>query len=556
MDNITEPLNQVVLSLQEKYGIKSIKCDASDHGDFQISVTAIVKSKRGTCEEIINLVKLNDQFNGIFEFTIDETNNNYFANINFKRNYIMSKLDLLLSANKLYEQSNESVKVLFDYASPNIAKEMHIGHLRSMVIGDAIANLYKYLNYSVLRINHIGDFGLQIGYIINYIKKNNLEYRVIQSKTINLQKIYRLAKQQFEEDGEFERTSYETVKDLHLNNNQNLQDLWSCLRQISLDSYAQIFNLMNVKQDIIGESFYKKYISEFLEKIKDKTHLVEGRTIMKSDVEKVPFTLVKSDGAYTYDTTDLVALYFRTNYMQVNEIYYVVDSGQASHFTQLFKIGKELNLLNNVVAEHIDFGIMLGKDKKRIKSRSGDSPKLIDIIDLGVDETTKSFTERNLDDLAIMQITISSMKYADLSVNRKIDYVFNPVEMLQLKGNTYLYLSYSLVRCAHIIKAFDELTDYHPITDLNNYDYGLLNHIFKYPFILSSCVKTKFMSTMCKFLYDLANKSNVFYEKNKCIITKNSTYIVMTERLKIVRLVHKIFIEGFDILNLSIIDKI
>jgi arginyl-tRNA synthetase len=430
--------------------------------------------------------------------------------INFKLNkkILYQNIQHILELKSTITQTDNPSTILVDYSSPNVAKDMHVGHLRSTIIGDCLANVYEARGNRVLRINHIGDFGLQFGMIIQYIISEKLMKDLLENK-LSLQEVYTKAKKKFDSDDEFNKLSYaNTVKLQNYDNPKdeiptdpatedpsNVVTIWRAICDISRKSYQDIYDKLSVNLTECGESFYAKYIPAVIKELTDKklTIVSEGRLIVETPHGVL--TLIKSDGGYTYDTTDITALWYRLCVLKVNKIYYVVDSGQSTHFLQLFDVVTKMGWNTEKSIEHVNFGVVCGEDGKRMRSRSGDTLKLADLMQYSLEETKKVMVEKgkSIDEKTIQSIAYGSIKYADLSVQRISDYVFSFERMLSFKGNTLSYVMYARVRLMSVINKLRNspdhsistediikyISDHDPkkFDELNKSDYELIFHL-------------------------------------------------------------------------------
>jgi len=436
-------------------------------------------------------------------FTFEFTNNDKTTFLCFKitNEYLYDMLfDFLNTINFQFMPPN-SIKqtVLYDYSSPNLAKDMHVGHLRSTVIGDCLANISEFVGDNVLRINHLGDFGLPFGIIVEYIIKHNIQI----TESTSLQEIYTLSKKEFETDEHFKQNAYLRTSELQLQNNDTVVQIWKQIYDHSLKSYSAIYKLLNVSEmQILGESYYVKYINQVKDILLEKgcLELVDGgRLVVNLDSSKdiPPMTYIKSGEkgcAYTYDTTDIVALWYRVNEVSADKIYYVVDQGQSLHFKQLTNLSKIMKWNKHI--EHLGFGVITGIGGTRIASRDGNTPKLLDLVNDGIALTTQKFIEKNgtsvLTDKnqinTIVNIAIGSIKYYELSRCRTTSYQFNFDEMLRYDSNSFTYITYFLARCYSVVNNFIDKIGYHPqkvnYNELTICDIKLLKKISHFPSII------------------------------------------------------------------------
>lgn len=577
MDNIYQELHNFIKNVETKFGIRNIKIGESDISisDYCINITGIIKKTRQNAEQI--MVQLNEcltpDFKVMFDTFLTSTNSSYFYNLRFSHTYINLFLERDIKDSKnIFDVPKDDKTILIDYASPNVAKDMHVGHMRSTFIGDVLANVFEYLGKNVIRVNHIGDFGLQFGMIINYILTNKMNIDEISAD--GLQSIYTSAKKMFDGDecieitddhlpmdssNEFKKMSYHIIKDIHTNVDSPYIPLWEKIRNLSLGSYESIFNRLDIHQIVMGESFYKRFIPELLSEIhlKGISETKDGRITVGIDKSVPILTVVKSDGAYTYATTDLAAIKYRVNEQKADSIYYVVDTGQSSHFKQLFSVSKAMGYLDKTVAEHLNFGVVLGDDGLRIRSKNGDTPRLVHLLDECIEVTHKTFDERKkiISDEDCESIAVSSLRYANISICRTSDFIFSPVKMLSFKGDTYMYLLYAYVRCKQIIaKYIDCLHDEIEIKrGLEEGDYKLMYTILKFPCVIIEVFDTKMPHILATYTYKLVNAIQVHYNIRTLEFDKDNKMIsVNVDRLQIVKICEKLLTDIFKIIGLKL----
>jgi arginyl-tRNA synthetase len=545
--------------LVEQLNTKISKSILKDY-DFQIRIVQ---------DQNINNIITNQIIND--NFIIEISNNNKFINFKIKQD------NLLLILKKYSETktikhlipNKKSKKILYDYSSPNMAKDMHVGHMRSTIIGDCLANLSELLSDTVFRINHLGDCGLPFGMIIQHIIESNIE---INDNTI-LQELYTAARQKFDDksgisNSLFQNNSYINTQKLQMGD-EYVSNIWNKIYNLSLKQYQNVYSKLYISPnlEIKGESFYLQYIpivKELLEK-QNKLENNNGRLQVKIENSN-PLTFMKSEskgGAYTYDTTDIVALWYRSYMSNVDEIYYVVDSGQSEHFKLIFKVGYDMGWINNnVYAKHLDFGVITGDDGGRLKARNGQAPKLLDFINNAIDATKKNCNEF-MDISKIESIAIGSIKYYDLSKSRSVSYQFKFSDMLKSEGNSYIYVTYALARIYAIKKKAQEyyntnLEDNLKIdyNDMKPEDYNILRKIVLTPNVLLRAYNTKMPHYLCEFLFKLSESFHNNYTKLQCIQYShnehNEQYIVSINesRLMLYNMVGNIIEMIFGILGL------
>ncbi|KAL7674620.1 hypothetical protein ACOME3_000897 [Neoechinorhynchus agilis] len=476
------------------------------------------------------------------------------------------------------------LKIIIDYPSPNIAKDMHVGHLRSAVIGESLNRLFTKLGNTVIGLNHLGDWGTQFGMLITHLQE--MYGRDIASKPVSelpslddLVRIYREAKIRFDEEKDFHQRSLEAVVRLQSHQEHEIR-LWKLICDTSLRNFSTLFRDLGVNVVDRGESFYQPLMGPMVADLREKGILSNenGCFIMHTypdREDKVPLILVKSDGGYTYDTSDLTALKHRIIEEEADWILYVVDAGQAQHFDNVFRAARIAGWIDPELhrVEHVAFGVVLGENMKKLKTRSGEtvkkevknakccnpvfSPKFFtftslaqiaeknrfsivilgDLLETGLVRASMKVNDSNrfLDivgdksetiEKAKRSIAYGCIKYADLSHNRLKDYVFSFDRMLDDRGNTAVYLMYSLTRILSIGRKVPEGVDVHCDKFLREQlsesfsheaEWNLLKVLIKYEDIVSKVANDFLIHSMCEYLYELAGVFSDFYDNCYCI---------------------------------------
>ena len=616
MDDVYFLLTEYSHLVIQVYNMKEMKITENKENGFCMNITGIMKKTGATKEEMFTELDMiaNEKIKNIFDLTVSTPQNAmankiYFFNFLFKKSYmtkfitglkafeINSATHSSLSDDRIFEFKNGDFskhiydfkndrKVIFDYSSPNIAKDIHVGHMRSTFIGDTLSNIFEYLGCNVKRISHIGDFGTQFGLIINYMNENKIDVDNLHGD--DLQEIYKNAKHykyflsenHVDKDktgNDFEKKSLEIIKDIQTNPDSIYKNTMDKIIKLSLDNYGKIFDMLNIKQLIMGESFYKPFIPEILD-ISSKSDIykiIDGRHVIGKINSIPPLTLVKSLGGYTYGTTDLTAIKYRVDIFGANEIYYVVDTGQSLHFSQLFAVAKHLNLIPSTRVEHVNFGVVLGSDGLRIRSSNGSTPKMIDLINECLSKTQDIFDERGdvLDDNTKTKIAISSLRYANLQISRTADFVFSVDKMIAFKGNTYIYMNYAYARSCQVLNKATDVIDLDVIfntTDENiiskkdtviNIDRSftekdelMIDSLLKFPFHLIMSMNTKCPHHLTTYLYDLVNNFHSYYNQRILNFNKEKDIdMIYVSRLRIIKICQKVFNDIFNILGLDTI---
>jgi len=388
-----------------------------------------------------------------------------FINMTLSQSFLTQRIETLFSSQEMVSKNKHLEKVVIDFSGPNIAKEMHVGHLRSTIIGDCLSRVFELLGADVLRLNHVGDWGTSFGMLIEHIKSQDdfsIE-RVSQYALSDLMRLYRESKARFDSDPLFRKEAQLEVVALQ-GGEQEARAIWKIICDISEQAYGQIYDLLDVKIEVRGESFYNEMLPQIIKELEKKELILvsDGAKCLFPDGffnregSPLPLMMQKSDGGYTYDTTDMAALCHRICEQKADRIIYITDSGQATHFKMLFQAGRDAGIVGDVRLDHVPFGLVLGQDGKKFKTRSGETERLIDLLEAAVAHAERLLHERNPEwspeDRTVVAKTlgIGAVKYADLSSHRGSDYCFSYDRMLKFEGNTAAFIMYSYVRCSSI----------------------------------------------------------------------------------------------------------
>lgn len=459
--------------------------------------------------------------------------------------YIAERVRSLIVNGVKISKADAKSRVVVDYSSPNIAKEMHVGHLRSTIIGDAIANMLEFLGYDVVRLNHVGDWGTQFGMLLTHLVEKFPDYLNKPPPIADLQEFYKESKKRFDEDAEFKARAYQAVVKLQAKQ-PDMYKAWQLICDISRQEFAEVYARLNITPGLIerGESFYQDMMQEVVADLEKKGLLTEdeGRRIMWPSKNSVgiPLTVVKSDGGFTYDTSDMACIKHRIEVERADRVIYVTDSGQGPHFQLITACAQDAGYWDpsKVRVDHVGFGVVLGEDRKKFKTRSGESVRLRDLIDEGMERALAKLKEKERDkvltpeELAAAQeaVAIGCIKYADLSHDRNNEYEFSFDRMLDDRGNTAVYLLYALTRIRSIARNAEvtkspaeraqELTT---MTIEHERELKLASFILKFPEILLQVADDLYPHSLCAYLYDLSVIFSEFYDKCYCIekVTEN-----------------------------------
>ena len=469
-----------------------------------------------------------------------------FINLRLKDAFLAGRLlEVNADTQRLGVDTTDSPKtVVVDYSAPNIAKQMHVGHLRSTIIGDCIARLYDFQGHTVIRQNHIGDWGTQFGMLIAYLKEQ-YPHILENPDTVaiaDLEGFYQAAKAKSDADEVFEKTARDEVVKLH-NHDANTMAVWKHIVDESRSNLQPIYEKLTVTltpDDERGESFYADKLADVVNSLKDKGLAVESDGAMcvfpegfqNKEGNRLPFIIQKSDGAFLYATTDLAALRFRVEELNADKIIYVTDARQAMHFNMLFETVKMAHWADHTDLMHVTFGTMLGDDGKPFKTRTGGTVKLSELLAEAVERATTVVEEKN-PDLPTDQkaeiaraVGIGAVKYADYSNNRNSDYVFSFDKMLAMEGNTAPYMQYAYARIKSIerkaagkdVNIQGELAGIDSLTFSDEAEKDLARMLTRYDQAIAGAAEECRPNYLTAYLYDLAQTFSRFY--NACPVLK------------------------------------
>uniref|UniRef100_A0A5S6QG71 Probable arginine--tRNA ligase, cytoplasmic n=1 Tax=Trichuris muris TaxID=70415 RepID=A0A5S6QG71_TRIMR len=557
----------------QKYPVSITESAKESFGDYQcnsaMAIAKVVKSNsRAVAEKILQSVPSNELITKL------DVAGPGFINIYLNEEAVLKRV-LSMFCSGIKPPVLEKKRVVVDFSSPNIAKEMHVGHLRSTIIGDCISRLLEYVGFDVLRLNHIGDWGTQFGMLIAHLQDRFPTYKTEAPPLSDLQAFYKESKVRFDNDSVFRQRALAAVVELQAYNPEYLR-AWKLICDISRKDFQRIYERLDVKLVERGESFYQDKMADIVRLLEEKGHLQEdeGRKIVFPAGMSVPLTVEKSGGGYTYDTSDLAAFKHRLVDEKADWIIYVVDAGQALHFQQIFAVGKQVGLFNEDTHRvcHVAFGLVLGEDKKKFKTRSGDTVKLADLLDEGLRRAKAKLEEKERDKIlsaeeleaAQKAVAYGCIKYADLSHNRVNDYVFSFDKMLDDRGNTAPYLLYAYARIRSIARnarvtreALRRSAEQGDITLSHGKEWKLAKTIIKFPDVLSIVLETLLPNYICDYLFTLASVFTEFYDSCYCI-EKNAEGIIVkvnSNRLILCEVTADVIAVGLNILGIKTVEK-
>ncbi len=453
-------------------------------------------------------------------------------------------------------------KVVVDYSGPNMAKQMHVGHLRSSIIGDTLATLLEFLGDEVIRQNHIGDWGTQFGMLIAYLEEQNTDGNTQELK--DLEQFYKDAKVRFDESEAFANKAREYVVKIQGGDEHCLM-LWQSFINASLGHCEEVYEKLNVnltRNDVRAESFYNDQLAQVIETLKSKgiSTTSNGAECVFIDGAEIPIVVQKSDGGFLYATTDLAALNFRDKVLNADRICYVVDARQAQHFKQVFSIAKQADMVGAEVSlEHIGFGTMMDKSGKPFKTRDGGTVKLVELLDEAVVRAKETIKDRDVHsneelDAVAKAIGIGAVKYADLSISRESNYIFSWDKMLSFEGNTALYMQYAYARIQSILRKHDAQI-FGDIVIGDELEHRLALMLLKFEDTLTKAAIEATPHTITGYLYDLVTLFMKFYEQNP-ILKGGIEEEVKMSRLQLAKLTASVIAKGLELLGIKVVDKI
>lgn len=459
------------------------------------------------------------------------------------------------------EQRQTPMKVVVDYSGPNMAKQMHVGHLRSTIIGDTLANLLEFLGDEVIRQNHIGDWGTQFGMLIAYLEEAGHEGT---AHLADLEQFYKEAKGRFDADAAFANKAREYVVKIQ-SGDQHCLNLWQKFIDSSLGHCEDVYGKLCVKltrEDVKAESFYNEDLPNVIEDLLASGLLKEsdGAQCVFLEGEEIPLIVQKGDGGYLYATTDLAALRYRANVLHAGRICYVVDARQGEHFKQVFRVAKDSHFVSeDVKLEHVAFGTMMDKSGRPFKTRDGGTVKLIDLLDealIRAKDAIKARDSYSADELEALAkiVGIGAVKYADLSINRESNYVFDWDKMLSFEGNTSLYMQYAYARIQSIFKKHDapihgEIIIGDPL------EQQLAVMLLRFEDVLTRAANDAAPNQITTYLYELVTLFMRFYEQNP-ILKEGVEEPIKMSRLQLADLTAKTIKQGLDLLGIEVVERL
>ncbi len=539
-------------------------------GDYQANGVMAVAKKLGMAprqlaEQVLSHLDLSGIANKV------EIAGPGFINIFLDPAFLAENVSSALKSERLGVAQPQAQTVVVDYSAPNVAKEMHVGHLRSTIIGDALARILEFLGNDVLRINHLGDWGTAFGMLIAYLRETHpgVFSRKESAALADLMRWYKESKALFDCDPEFKKRSQLEVVALQSGNEEALQ-AWKMICEISCLAYQETYDLLDVKLITRGESFYNPLLpgivqdleSKGLVTISDGAKCVFLEGFQNREGESLPLMIQKSDGGYNYDTTDMAAIRQRIQEEKADRLIYVTDQGQSTHFHMVFKAAEKAGYLDpsKVRTDHVGFGLVLGADGKKFRTRSGETEKLVDLLNASIEEAKKILVARdpqlsgNELEHAAKVLGLGAVKYADLSSHRMSDYQFSYEKMLRFEGNTAAFILYSYVRVGGIKRKvgidIETLIGKEPITLTHPSETALALQLCQFQEVLDQVADSLLPNRLTEYLFALAEKFNAFFRD--CRVEGAPE---QNSRLQMAELTARVLKKGLNLLGIHTLER-
>lgn len=540
-------------------------------GDYQANgVMSVAKSLGKPPRQVAELVIANLDLTGIASKV--EIAGPGFINIFLAPAFLAKNVDEAVASDRVGVNTVAPQTIVVDYSAPNVAKEMHVGHIRSTIIGDAAVRTLEFLGHKVIRANHVGDWGTQFGMLIAYLEKQQQE-NAGEMALADLEEFYRAAKKHYDEDAEFAERARAYVVKLQ-GGDEYCREMWRKLVDITMTQNQQTYDRLNVtltRDDVMGESLYNPMLPGIVADLKAKGLAVEseGATVVyldefkNKDGDPMGVIIQKKDGGYLYTTTDIACAKYRYETLHADRVLYFIDSRQHQHLMQAWTIVRKAGYVpESVTLEHQMFGMMLGKDGKPFKTRSGGTVKLTDLLDEAMERARNLVAEKNpnmpADELEALakSVGIGAVKYADLSKSRTTDYIFDWDNMLAFEGNTAPYMQYAYTRVLSVFRKAEideaELLKA-PVVIREDREAQLAARLLQFEETLNVVARDGTPHVMCTYLYDVAGLFSGFYEH--CPILAADSEEARNSRLKLALLTAKTLKLGLDTLGIETVER-
>lgn len=525
------------------------------------------QNPRDIAQKIVDVVELDEQVEKL------EVAGPGFINIYLKPQWLAQQLQAANADARLGIDSEQQQTVVVDYSAPNLAKEMHVGHLRSTIIGDAVAKTLEFLGHKVIRQNHMGDWGTQFGMLLAHLNDKLAANEVAETALSDLEDFYRAAKVRFDNEEGFADRARDYVVKLQGGDAQCLQ-LWQNFIDVSIAHSEQVYSKLHVtlkRSDVMGESAYNKDLAATVAELQASGIVVESQGAQVAFIQEMAdkegnpaaYIVQKSGGGYLYATTDQAAIRYRNGVLGADRTLIFTDIRQALHFKQTEIVARKAGFIKpHQTYEHCPFGMMLGSDGKPFKTRTGGTVKLTDLLDEAVERATVLINKRESElseqerSVIADKVGIGAVKYADLSKNRTTDYIFNWDTMLSFEGNTAPYLQYAYARVQSIFRKA-EADDHMLQADiqlLEPQEKLLAVKLMQYAEAIKQVSSEATPHVLCTYIYELASLFMGFYEA--CPILKEGIdEQTKNSRLMLAQLTAKTLQSGLDLLGIETMDK-
>ena len=540
-------------------------------GDYQANGMMAVAKKLGMApRQLAEQVLTHLDLNGIASKV--EIAGPGFINIFLDPAFLAQHVQQALASDRLGVTQPAKQTVVVDYSAPNVAKEMHVGHLRSTIIGDAAVRTLEFLGHNVIRANHVGDWGTQFGMLIAWLEKQQQE-NAGEMALADLEGFYRDAKKHYDEDEAFAERARSYVVKLQ-GGDEYFREMWRKLVDITMSQNQLTYDRLNVtltRYDVMGESLYNPMLPGIVADLKAKGLAVEseGATVVFLDEyknkegEPMGVIIQKKDGGYLYTTTDIACAKYRYETLHADRVLYYIDSRQHQHLMQAWTIVRKAGYVpDSVPLEHHMFGMMLGKDGKPFKTRAGGTVKLADLLDEALERARRLVAEKNPDmpadelEKLANAVGIGAVKYADLSKNRTTDYIFDWDNMLAFEGNTAPYMQYAYTRVLSVFRKADidesALANAQVVISEDR-EAQLAARLLQFEETLTVVAREGTPHVMCAYLYDVAGLFSGFYEH--CPILSAENEEIRNSRLKLAQLTAKTLKLGLDTLGIETVER-
>ena len=539
----------------------------SSHGDIALpchSLSRILKKSPNIIADDISL-ELTDKLSNIAK----TSSINGFVNFKATNFWLSNQVSKINFDSKLGVEIENKKTIIIDYSSPNVAKRMHVGHLRSTVIGDALARILTYKGHRVIGENHIGDWGTPFGMLIEHF----LECEDVEVKDIDLKNFYKDARYKFDSSEEFANRSRERVVKLQSKDPETII-LWKELVDISLLHFNEVYRMLDVllnDDNLAGESIYEDLLPEVVDRLSNQDMIEESNGALvvfpegwlNREKEPLPLIIRKGDGGYNYATSDLACIINRVENVGGTEFLYVVGAEQSQHFDMVFQVARQANFMDDSIKSvHIPFGLVVGSDGKKLASRDGEAISLKDLLEESIARANKSIFETNPDiseseraEISKM-IGIGSVKYADLSVDRNKNYVFDWDKMLSFDGNTAPYLQYAHARiCSIFRKVSIQREDFanNKISIMNDNESSLSRTLIGFSVAIDESINNYAPHRLAVYLHKLAQEFASFYENCPVLVIDDKS--TMNSRLALCSLTARTLSTGLNLLGIASPEK-